>query len=226
MTAYVPFAAMNPLNTLTVADRLAMTLDGLSRAVAARSARGPSWLGSAAALAGVLVTLIWGRVKRADGQIQALLARFRAGKLRVMMGAPRQEGPREAGARVPRGAKVAKVPRGFGWLLPLVPCEAAGFAAQLRLHLADPEMVALLAASAQARRAMMTLGHMLMIEPELIAPKPVDPDVAVAEVSAAVGEAPTGWPGFLPPAPPPAAPDFRYFRDGTRPQGPPSSGAG
>ena len=63
---------------LTVAAKLATTLDGLARAVAARSARGPSWLGGVEALAGLLIILIWTRVKRADVTIQALLARFRA----------------------------------------------------------------------------------------------------------------------------------------------------
>jgi len=55
------------------------------------------------------------------------------------------------------------LPRGFGWLLPLVPQEAAGFASQLRVVLAEAEMVALLQASPQARRELRPLCRMLGI---------------------------------------------------------------
>jgi len=56
----------------------------------------------------------------------------------------------------------------------MVPYTAAGFAGQLRLTLAEPEMVALLAASPKARRALATLCRMLMIELEVLAPKGVE----------------------------------------------------
>ena len=180
---------MNPFQTLPlpVADRLAATLDGLARAVAARSARGPSWLGGLEALAGLLIILIWTRVKRADVKIQALLARLRAGTLRVAAARRPREGRRESAPATRPRAEI-KVPRRFGWLLPLVPCEAAGFAAQLRLHLAEPEMVALLAACPQARRILAPVCRMLAIEPDLLVPpqarRDAGPVGAVAEPGA------------------------------------------
>jgi hypothetical protein len=91
-------------------------------------------------------------------------------------------------------------------------------ASQLRHTLADPEMVALLMAVPQARRALQSVCRMLGIEAVVLTP------TGVADVTAAIVEAPRGWPSLLPPAPPPLAPDFRYFRDGTPPQGPPSPG--
>jgi hypothetical protein len=205
---------MNISPPFTLADRLAMTLDGLARAVAARSARGPSWLGSVEALAGVLVSLIWGRVKRAEVNIQRLLVRFRAGTLRVRVGTPAEAikdlravatKDLRAGATNDLRAEAIKdlragikVPRGFGWLLPLVPCHAAGFAAQLRLQLADPEMVALLAASPQARRVLAPLCRMLGIEAALLTPRPADPPAEVPRAAEGLARAGEPRPGNVP----------------------------
>ena len=61
------------------------------------------------------------------------------------------------------------LPLRFGWLLQLVPYEAANFASQLRAVLAEPEMVALLAASPQAERALRPLCRMLRIEAAVLA---------------------------------------------------------
>jgi len=60
------------------------------------------------------------------------------------------------------------LPRRFGWLLPLVPCEAANRASQLRHLLGEPEMQALLGASPQARRVLAPLCRMLGIEAALL----------------------------------------------------------
>lgn len=141
---------------LSVADRLALSLDGLGRAVAGRVA--------SRLLTAVMILLVWRRVSRVKGRILGLLARFQAGTLRVCAMA-RVGGPGGRG-----GAGTGRLPIGFGWLLPLVPGEAACFAGQVRAMLAEPEMVALLRAAPQARRVLRPLCRMLGIEREMLAP--------------------------------------------------------
>ena len=131
----------------SVADRLALTLDGLCRKVAARVAGGM--------MATWMILLVWQRVRRVERQILRLLERFRSGRLVVRVAGVTRSG----GVRVRRSG--AGLPRRFGWLLPLVPQEAAGFASQLGVLLDEPEMVGLLAASAQARRVLAPLCRML-----------------------------------------------------------------
>jgi hypothetical protein len=116
-------------------------------------------------LAGALILLICQRVRRVEGRIVRMLARFQAGRLRVSA-TTRVGGGSLAGTRVVGGA--AQLPRGFAWLLPLVPCAAANYAAQLRITLATPEMVALLAAAPQARRVLGPLCRMLGIEASVL----------------------------------------------------------
>jgi hypothetical protein len=200
---------MNPTAIPFVSDRLVSSLEGLYRAVAARSFR--------EAMATAMILLVCGRIRRVEQRIQALLARFRAGTLPVarVMGAKRTGG----GGRREAAVAPVRLPRSFGWLLPLVPCEAANFASQLRHTLAEPEMVALLAASAEARRILAPVCRMLAIEKAVLTPKPAtEPGL---EMAVAPEVCLVGWPALLPPAPPPIAPDYRYFRDGSLPHGPP-----
>jgi len=152
-----------------------MTLEGLCRSVAARSGRGYF---ASDILPSVMILLVWQRVRRTQVRILALLARFQAGRLRVMPAGGRSA-PRTGGGS--RGdAPAGKLPRRFAWLLPLVPCEAANFSSQLRHQLGDPEMVALLRASAQARRVLAPVCRMLGIEAELLVP----PEVTVSGLAA------------------------------------------
>jgi hypothetical protein len=163
---------MNLLVTLTVAERIAMILEGLGRAVAARiTPRRPG-----GAMVASLILLVWTRIRRVDGQIQWLLALFLAGRLRVVVGVQAGRG----GAGVP--GVMRRVPSRFGWLLGLVPYEAAGFASQLRAVLAEPEMVALLEASPQARGVLGPLCRMLGVERSVLRV----PAVVAGEVSPAV----------------------------------------
>ena len=150
---------MTSSQTLTTADRFTVILNGLCRAVAARIAGG--------ALAPAMIVLIWTRLKRAERQVVDLLTRFRDGRLRVVTGSRRAGG----GGGGVRSQMPATLPRGFAWLIPLVPQWAAGYASQLRVVLAEPEMVALIAAAPQARRALRPMCRMLGIEPEMLAPR-------------------------------------------------------
>ena len=163
---------------ITLADCFVATLETLYRAVAARY-RSAGWTIP-------MIHLICNRIRRAEQRVLKLLLLFQAGLLPAETAAvPRTR----SGTTGEPGTPRVKTPRYFGWLLVLVPCDAANLACQLRLELADPQMQALLAASAKARRAMKTLGHMLMIEPELIEPKVVAEDGTGAEVAETVDAA-------------------------------------
>jgi hypothetical protein len=140
---------MNVLAPLTAADRFALSLDGLCRAVAAAIA--------GRLMDAVMILLVWRRIKRVQRQVLGLLTRFREGRLRV------QVTPRSRGGGGTRSGGALVLPRSFAWLLPLVPCEAACFAGQISTVLAEPEMVALLEAAPQARRVLAPLCRMLGI---------------------------------------------------------------
>ncbi len=135
---------MNTIQTLTITDRLVLSLDGLCRAVAARAA--------GRAMAEWMIIMVWQRVRRVRIQMERLLLRFQQGRL------PVRRSPRSGGRRTSRPRSAQVLPRGFAWLLPMVPSEAACFAGQIRTVLADPEMVALLEAAPQARRLLAPLG--------------------------------------------------------------------
>ncbi len=160
---------------LTLTERLALTLDGLCKAVAARIAGG--------AMSELMILMIWNRVRRIEHRLLRLLARYRAGRLWTRVAAP--SGGR-AGTR--RGEKVPVLPRDFAWLLPLVPFSAAGFASQFRVVLEEPEMVGLLAASPQARRVLAPLCRMLGIEAALLTPRVAGDAGADVEAAGLAGE--------------------------------------
>jgi hypothetical protein len=141
---------------MNLGDRISLTLDNLHRAVAARIAGG--------AMQAAMILLVCQRVRRTDRLIRALLARFLAGRLRVVAVSRRGVGAGRTRVISPR------LPRGFGWLLPMVPYQAAGFASQFRVSLAEPEMVALIAATPQARRVLGPLCRMLGIEASMLRP--------------------------------------------------------
>jgi hypothetical protein len=158
---------MNPTAPLSLIDRFALPLQGLYAAVAARY-RSVGWTIP-------MVVLVCNRIRRVERRVLKLLALFLAGTLPAET-APRPRTRKQA-AREP-GPAPDRIPRGYGWLIRMVPYVAAGYAGQLRLALADPEMIALLAASPKARRALAPVCRMLMIEPELLAPKVVEAGAA------------------------------------------------
>jgi len=211
---------MDFIAPFTVAERLAWSLEGLCKAVAARIAPGiAGW-----AMQAVMIVAIWTRIRRVEGKLQRLLARFLAGRLRVVsrdQGVAVSRAPTEKVPRVP----TAKLPRSFAWLCVMVPYEAAGFASQLRVVLAEPEMQGLLAASSQARRVLAPLGRMLGIERELLgfpAPAPtaklprtsgVTEEVSLAEDDLGRHRGYEVAPGLPVPLEPAAAPRARWSGD-------------
>jgi hypothetical protein len=171
---------MYPTVPLSVFERFATTLEWFYRAVAARSKGG--------AMTGAMIMLVCGRIVRVERRIEVLLARIQAGllpvarlKLARVTKAECRDGREAAAAAV-------RLPRGFGWLLALVPCEAANLGSQLRHTLADPEMVGLLAASQQTRRVLAPLCRMLAIEKAVPPPPAAAPDAASAGSEALVPE--------------------------------------
>ncbi len=137
-----------PLNrTSAPADRFALLIEALCRAVAARA--------RAQRLAGPLLILVWSRLHRMALRFAALAARVRTGRLPARLAArrPSRSGP------PPR-----LLPHGFAWLVRLVP-EAAASGSQLQHLLEDPELAALLAAAPQAGRILRPLCRMLGVRP-------------------------------------------------------------
>lgn len=117
-----------------------------------------------------VLLLSWGYVSRLAGKMERLSARFVAGKAMTRAA---------SGERVvvSRGAALAGTAAGprvwpgrFGWMVRRVGCQATGFGSQLEHQLRQPEMVALLTASAQARRLLRPVCRMLGIDASLLQP--------------------------------------------------------
>ena len=151
--------------------------------------------------------LAWTRLQRWAVEFEALVARFRAGRLRPR--APRAAScPSSVSRPRPRPPlRGPSLPRDFGWLLRLVPGTVA-HVGQVRHMLADPEMVALLAASPRAVRMLRQLCRMLDIrEPDFMAPQrrkrpPANPEpTAPSPEPSAANPAPPCAVGLEPPAP-------------------------
>ncbi len=145
---------MSPTAPPAPAERFARLIEGLCRAIAAR--------GVAGRLAVPLIVLLWARLRRTAARVAMLAARLRAGTLPA--GCARRRSGRS-------GPPPRRLPRGFAWLVRLVP-EAACSASQLQHLLGEPEMAALIAAAPQMRRMLRPLCRMLGVHPPpgLLAP--------------------------------------------------------
>ncbi len=167
-TENVALMFMTIFSAPSLTDRLSLSLLGLRAAVADRIA------GNAVSVA--LMTLIYFKLQRIENRILWLIAAIREGRLRGSWLCPgRASAVRAEGSRRPE----VWLPRGFAWLVRLVPYKAAGFGSQLRHLFGDPEFVALLAASPQLRSTLRPLCRMLGIEPEVIS-RLVLPEVVFA----------------------------------------------
>ena len=135
-------------------DRFARLIEALCESVAASHARG---------LAGPVIVLIWGRLRRMAARFAAAAARLPA--------AYRPAQPRPALSRPRARDGRPRLPGGFGWLIRLSPA-AACHGGQLQRLLADPEMAALLAATPRMGRLLRPLCRMLAVKPPpgLLAP--------------------------------------------------------
>ena len=175
-----------------LAATFAQILDGLSQAVAARMSRPPRlpltyFRPSNARPIFTLMLLLYTRLRRMSVRFAALAARAKAGTL-----GPRPLRP----LGPPRPARGGEhLPRGIGWLIPLLPYRAAGYGGQLNHLLSRPEMKALLDAAPQARRMLRPLCRMLAIpEPAPVPPRrprPLAPPPAATDPSAGASPDPS-----------------------------------
>ena len=99
------------------------------------------------------------RISRTAEQIERLLLRFRAGTLPVVTSRAVTAKRRDGSA-----ARGPTLPRNFGWLVIAGKHHAVCYGLQLQTVLNEPEMVELLAASAQARRVLRPLCRALALE--------------------------------------------------------------
>ena len=160
------------VSTLSPSDRFALTTSALCRAVAACLGRG---LMNAA-----MIVLVWQRVRRAECLFLALVERVRSGRFR---GGWVRSGVAASGkSRETAGLQRGRLPLRFGWLMGVMPYEAAGYAGQMRTVLAEPEMAALLRDVPQARRILGPVCRMLGVE--IPGPRP-QAEAAVADGAAA-----------------------------------------
>jgi hypothetical protein len=138
-----------------------------------------------------MVMYVWNRLSRINQAFQALAALIAAGKLppdRVCR--PRAAGVRSAVPARPATQKLFAWR--FAWLVAAMPSlarrfGAAQFGGHLRYLLADPEMIALIAASPRMRRTLRPLLWMLGMEASLIRP-PSPPPPVVETAGAGVAQ--------------------------------------
>jgi hypothetical protein len=157
-------------------------LDGLCAAIAAR---GPGGL-----LTTPLLVLLWGRLRRMAVRATRAAARIAAG---VPPPAARRRAPG------PSRPQPLRLPRGFGWVVRLVPGTAA-YGTQLQALLADPAM-APLAAEPRLRRLLTPLCQMLGVPK----PPPLPPRRPAAAPPPPASDSDRGTPpaGCAPPPPAP-----------------------
>ncbi len=105
-----------------------------------------------------LAVALYRRISPIAGRIERMLARFRAGRL--WRATQRDAAMRRQAHRKPAAA----LPRRFGWLVLAGGHQAASVGSQLQAVLNSPEMVELLAASAQAGRILRPLCRALAVE--------------------------------------------------------------
>lgn len=120
-------------------------------------------------LAPVLGLLLFRRLGEVCGDLERLCQRFQAGRLWRVLRRARRAGVVAGGPR--RVLTARDWPVRFGWLLQAAAHHAAVYSAQLRAVLMEPEMVALLRVSPQARRILRPVCRMLAVEAALLRPR-------------------------------------------------------
>jgi hypothetical protein len=171
------------------AERLAVLIDSLCKAVAAHGVRG--WLTAP------LLLLLWSRLSRMAQRARRLAARMAAG---APLSTPRPPAaPRTAPSR-----PYIRLPRGLTWLVRVVPGTASG-AAGLRFLLDDPEMAAV-TESPPMRRLLRPLCRMLGVDPPPIRPPAPSPEAPTPIASDPPPEPPVAGAKPLPDPPASKAP--------------------
>ena len=192
----------------TPAGRFAGIIGLLCRNVAAQIAGGRPNGPRGLPLAGPLIVVIWNRLRRIGERFARLAARIGAGKLRRRSARRPGMAPSAPSAPRPQRPGSPALPRGFCWLLRLVP-ETTHGRTQLYHLLADPQMAALIAASPEMGRILRPLCRSLGIPPLpiLLPPRP----------------APAPEPPAPEPEPEPAAPAVNRTARPAAPRNPPAA---
>jgi hypothetical protein len=184
--------------TQTIEQAFFAIIAALSRFVGSRREARTQWGTAIEPLPVPLIVAVYARLININRRFQALMVQIRAGTLRE----PRMRRPEEAARRKARRAEraamdppaprkpphrelplaygpMAPLPRDFGYMIRLVPWQAAPLANQMRMLLARPEMAKIIAATPRLQRLLRPLCHMLGIEMEgLIPPPPAQADAA------------------------------------------------
>jgi hypothetical protein len=174
---------------LSAPARFALIMAGLMQAVAEKIADYP-WTAP-------MVMYVWRRLHRINAVFQAVAALIAAGKLppervcRPRLPRLHPPVPARPDPETPRPVWTLFRSQRFAWLCGAVPSlarrfGAAQFGSQLQYLLADPEMMALIAASPRMRRTLRPLLWMLGIEASLLRPPPPLPPPVVETAGAGV----------------------------------------
>ena len=169
-------------------DRFALLIEALCASVAASHARG---------LAGPVIVLIWGRLRRMAARFAA--AAIPAVSRRASRPAPSRPAQSRPALSRPGAEARPRLPGGFGWLIRLSPA-AACHGGQLQRLLADPEMAALLAATPRMGRLLRPLCRMLAVKPPPGLLAPTNRTRRPAARVVASGEAPAPGPSPIRPS--------------------------
>lgn len=163
------FTLLSRPRPVTLAERFAWNIRAIREALAMRAAKGvfADIAGPAHAIPFAYAICI--RFGRILNRFNILLEKRRNGipppKPRPSRAKPRDAKPRPAEpATPPDTTRTPALPRRLGWLPGLVP-EILGFAGNLRLMLAEPEMEALIAADPRVGRILRPLCHLLGFNP-------------------------------------------------------------
>ena len=133
-------------------------------------------------LAPVLTLLLFGRLGGVCRDMERLCQRFQAGRLWRVSGRAGLAVPVAADGRT-RVVPDRVWPVRFGWLVRAAAHHAAVYGAQLQAVLVQPEMVALLLASPQARRILRPVCRMLAVDAALLRPRAVgEAEIVPADV--------------------------------------------
>jgi hypothetical protein len=173
--------AMTGTPTHIIAQTFGLIMAALCKALAARSNTRTRWGTPIEPLPAPLIFAIWTRFQKINNRFQKLVALIRADKLPPERVRTAEEAARRAQRRVERAAcdppppgapPRTRLPRKFGWVLSLVPCEGGNLASQMGRLLTQPEIAEMIAATPRMARLLKPLCHMLGIEQATLIPPP------------------------------------------------------
>ena len=138
-------------------------------------------LGRSGVMPHPMIQAINQKVTNIGWMVQHLADALAAGTLKTRRSPTSKSGVKRKPPAPPPAEGAVRLPRQFGWLIPLVPLQAINLGSQLAFLFTDPEMAALLAASPRIVKALRPLCWMLgtrLPPPYSPPPRPRKPYVA------------------------------------------------